>query len=116
MSNERIPLDDSNFDLIQPRPEPEPEMQPLPDPEPLPLQKQVMVPNLATVVIPQPMARAIAPKGYSESEGVDPATISKSDVLLESIRITASKPPSFITTCALRALIRDFAHQYSLDF
>ena len=113
----REPLfdDDPIEPRLEPPPLPDPEVQ-LPDPEPLPLQKQVMVPNLATVVIPQPMARAIAPKGYSESEGVDPATISKSDVLLESIRITASKPPSFITTCALRALIRDFAHQYSLDF
>jgi hypothetical protein len=114
MATNREPL----FDLpIEPRPEPEPVPEPQLPPEPdQPLQKQVMVPNLATVVIPQPMGRAIAPKGYSESEGVDPATISKSDVLLESIRITASKPPSFITTCALRALIRDFAHQYSLDF
>jgi hypothetical protein len=40
----------------------------------------------------------------------------KSDVLLQAIRIVAKKEPTFVNECALRDLVRKYAHQFSLDF
>jgi hypothetical protein len=40
----------------------------------------------------------------------------ESAILLQAIRIVASKPQNFIHDCALRDLVRKYAHQFSLDF
>jgi hypothetical protein len=111
MATDRVPLDDSDFDLIQPRPEPEPEPQPLPTAEPEPLQKAVAIANPAKVVIPQPMAREVAPRGMVEHDGP-----TRDQILLTAIVRVARKEQTPVTVAAMRTLIAKFSCECGLDF
>jgi hypothetical protein len=84
-------------DTCEIKPRPVEEISPLPEPPSLP------------IVSPEP--REIAPRGVQEEDG-----FSESEILLESIRIVASKPRTPVTTAAMRNLIAKFSSEFSLDF
>jgi hypothetical protein len=104
LMTDRVPFPDDDFDAIEPRNVP-------------PIEPRVIAPEPST---PAPdsaaeIAQTAIITHTPELADLEHAT-SESDILLEAIRIVAKREPTFVNDCALRDLVRKFAHQYSLDF
>jgi hypothetical protein len=95
---------------ILPRPINESIPTPITSPEP-PQPPAVPAQEIAAHAITVQQIAPVIPELNEEVRGKN-----ESDVLLAAIRIVARKEESFVTQCALRDLIRRFAHQFSLDF
>jgi hypothetical protein len=97
------PLDDSDFDLIQPRPEPKP--QPLPDPTPEPMQKAEQIAQAA--ILPRKYLRPLPPEPDAKCDGP-----TQEEILLSALTIVARKEPQ---TVATRGAMRDLIRRHSIE-
>jgi hypothetical protein len=106
MATDRVPLDDSDFDLIQPRPEPKP----LPDPTPEPLQKAEQIAQAA--ILPRKYLRPLPPEPDAKCDGP-----TQEEILLSALTIVARREPQTVATRgAMRDLIRRHSIEHGLGF
>jgi hypothetical protein len=110
---DRVALDNDEF-TIEPRPIiPIPESIPTPITSPEPPKPQ---PDPATAIAQATvMTYTFLRSLPSDADAEEPGQ-TESAVLLRAIVIVARRAQTFVTQCALRDLVRKFAHQYSLDF
>ena len=111
---DRVTLDDDDFVSIEPRPIspiPEPIVPVIVVPEPPKPQPDHAQEIAQAAVVPYTFVRALPQEADAEEAGQR-----ESDVLLAAIRIVAKREATFVNECALRDLVRRFAHQFSLDF
>ncbi len=91
---------------INPRPINQPIPTPITRPEPPTPQPDHAQEIVQSTLMPYTFVRPL-PQEARQSE---------SELLMQAIVIVARKEQTFVTQCALRDLVRKFAHQYSLDF